>query len=80
MWFSGRDGEGLFVIGVMDVDDAPRSAQVANASTLSVDAVHREFKKHWDRARVSDLGVSPKAIPSLEDCTLLFEAHPKSAE
>lgn len=75
MWFSGRDSDGLFIIGVMDVDDASRSAKIANASTLAVDNVHREFKKHWDRSRISDLDVSPHGAPTFEGCDLLFEAR-----
>jgi Family of unknown function (DUF6176) len=74
MWFSGEDRDGLFVIGVMDVDDSQASAAVANASILEVDRVHREFKKHWDRTRIQDLNVTPARAPTFEGCTLLFEA------
>jgi hypothetical protein len=75
MWFSGRDQDGLFVIGVMDVDDHQTSAAVANASALEVDRVHREFKKHWDRARTCDLKIAPEEPPMFAGSTLLFEAR-----
>lgn len=76
MWFSGRDQDGLFVIGVMDVDDHQASGAVASVSTLEVDRVHRAFKKHWDRARAQDLSITRTHPPTFEDCTLLFEAKP----
>lgn len=76
MWFCGNDAGGLFIIGVMDVDDAPASVVIANASTLSVDQVHRDFKTHWDRARTTKLDISPSRPPVFENCILLFEARP----
>ena len=76
MWFSGRDEGGLFVIGVMDVDDHQASNTVTTASTLEVDQVHRAFKKHWDRARAQDLDIAKTHAPIFEHCALLFEAKP----
>ena len=75
MWFQGRDHHGLFLIGVMDVDDHAKSAAVAAASTLGVDLVHRQFRQHWDRARTQDLDIAPEASPVFANCTLLFEAR-----
>ncbi|SIR14923.1 hypothetical protein SAMN05880582_10725 [Rhizobium sp. RU20A] len=75
MWFSGTDDRGLFVIGVMDVDDQPASAAVSAQSQLSVDAVHRQFKSHWDRSSIQDIAMSPQETPHFEGCVLLFEAR-----
>ncbi|WP_366511795.1 hypothetical protein, partial [Mesorhizobium sp.] len=47
MWFLRRDSS-LFVIGVMDVDDIAASRAVTVKSQLSVDEVHRRFKRCWD--------------------------------
>lgn len=77
-WYLGRDeGDGcLFLVGVMDVDDATAAHAVSAKSTLEVDKVHREFKKHWDRKRSEKepkLQIDPSTAPDLE---LLFEARP----
>jgi hypothetical protein len=40
MWFMGRDPS-LFVIGIMDVDDAAASQAIAARSWLGVDEVHK---------------------------------------
>lgn len=74
MWFMSRDAA-LYVIGVMDVDDHRASQDVAARSNLGVDAVHREFKKFWDRERVELLPINPATPPQFNDCEFLFEAH-----
>ena len=76
MWFSGQDQGGLFIIGVMDVDDHQASAAAANVLVLEVDRVHREFKKHWDRARTHKLDIAPRQAPVFDGYALLFEARP----
>jgi hypothetical protein len=74
MWFMGRDSS-LFVIGVMDVDDAAASRAVAAKSRLNVDEVHRRFKRHWERGGLETLSIDPACIPSFGGCELLFEAR-----
>ncbi len=74
MWFSGRDEGGLFVIGIMDADDAAHSARVAASSALSVDTVHRAFKTHWDRTRISDFELPSPFSGNLENCDCLMDA------
>lgn len=74
MWFMGRDTS-LYIIGVMDVDDHQASQEVAAKSSLEVDAVHRDFKKFWDRGNVVRLHISPDTPPDFDNCELLFEAH-----
>lgn len=79
LWYLGEDAGGLFVIGVMDVDDAAAAARVAGSSTLSVDAVHREFKRSWDRTRVEELPIDPTREPSFAEHELLIDARPGSS-
>lgn len=74
MWFMGRDAA-LYVIGVMDVDDHSGSQHVSAKSNLQVDAVHREFKKFWDKERVELVPIDPARPPQFKDCDLLFEAY-----
>ena len=74
LWVMGRDAEGLFLIGVTDVVDRKASWKAAQASTLSVDAVHRVFKQHWDRARNHDLPIDPACAPEFPDCETLIDA------
>jgi hypothetical protein len=78
LWFMGRDADGLFLIGVMDVDDREASSKAAQASILSVDAVHRAFKQHWDRARSHDLPIDPSRAPGFPGCETLIDARPRS--
>jgi hypothetical protein len=75
-WYAGTDDGGLYVIGVMDVDDHDVSSAVSQKSSLSVDQVHRQFKTHWDRARVTDLPVSRAYEPTFEGCELLLSVRP----
>ena len=75
-WYAGRDDGGLYVIGVMDVDDHQASSAVSQKSSLSVDQVHRQFKAHWDRSRILDLPVSPDNAPTFGDCELLLDVRP----
>jgi hypothetical protein len=74
MWFMGADDTSLFVIGVMDVDDKAVSVADSEKSYLSVNAVHRQFKAHWDRSRIEYLKIDPLHTPDFDDCDLLFEA------
>ncbi|MEQ9448581.1 MAG: DUF6176 family protein [Rhodospirillaceae bacterium] len=76
LWFSGKDSGGLFVIGVMDVDDQQDASNIAQDSISEVDLAHKEFKKHWDRTKSTALAISPTRAPTFEGCTLLFEARP----
>jgi hypothetical protein len=57
-WYAGQDDGGLYVIGVMDVDDQKASAAIAARSSLTIDQVHRHFKGHWDRSRIRDLQIA----------------------
>ncbi|MCO5132653.1 MAG: DUF6176 family protein [Xanthobacteraceae bacterium] len=75
MWFMGADEISLYVIGVMDVDDKAASVAASEKSELSVDAVHRRFKAHWDRTRVEDIKVESRHPPTFDGCELLFEAR-----
>lgn len=56
-----------------DVDDMAASRAAAAKSELSIDVVHRRFKRHWDRKSMETLRIDPAAIPHLEGCELLFE-------
>ena len=75
MWFMGADEISLYVIGVMDVDDQADSVAASERSELSVDAVHRQFKTHWDRSSLEDLRIERSIPPSFDDCEMLFEAR-----
>lgn len=74
MWFMGKDAD-LYIIGVMDVEDHRASQQVAAKSSLDVDAVHREFKKFWDKEKAELLPINSAEPPNFDDCELLFEAR-----
>ena len=74
-WYTGRDDGGLYVIGVMDVDDHEASSAVSQKSTLSVDQVHRQFKAHWNRSRILELPVLSEDAPTFEDCELLLDVR-----
>jgi hypothetical protein len=74
MWFMGRDTS-LFLIGVMDVDDAAASRAIAARSQLGVDEAHRRFKRHWDKRSLQKLSIDRGRIPAFDDCELLFEAR-----
>jgi len=74
LWFLGQDDASLYVIGVMDVDDKAASVAISNRSTLSVDRVHRRFKKTWDRTAAQRVPADPLTVPEFPDCVLLFEA------
>ncbi|GLS35047.1 hypothetical protein GCM10010869_06350 [Mesorhizobium tianshanense] len=75
MWFMGHDSS-LFVIGVMDVDDIAASRAVAAKSELSVDEVHRRFKRSWDARSIEALCIDRASAPHFKECELLFEARP----
>ena len=75
LWFMGKEAGSIYLIGVMNVADEEKSAAVAASSTLSVDEVHRKFKKHWDRDRSAKLEIDPSAAPSFGELELLFEAR-----
>lgn len=75
MWFLGTDDISPFLIGVMDVDDKPASVVISEMSSLSVDAVHRQFKIHWDRLSIEDLTIERLRAPTFDGCELLFEAY-----
>jgi hypothetical protein len=77
-WYAGQDDGGLYVIGVMDVDDQEASASIAASSSLTIDQVHRQFKGHWDRSRIRDLQIAPGYPPSFKDCKLVLDARPRS--
>ncbi|MEI9985958.1 MAG: DUF6176 family protein [Aliidongia sp.] len=74
IWWAGKDDEGLFLVCAMDVDDIDRAWAVFNASTLSVDQVHREFMKHWGR-RV-EIEIDRSKAPSFPEYELLIDARP----
>lgn len=73
MWFLGQDHDGLFLIGVADVDDHGASVSAFQRSELPVDAVHRAFKTHWDRDRSVKLEIDPAVQPSFGHCELLLD-------
>ncbi|WP_152027249.1 DUF6176 family protein [Brucella pituitosa] len=75
LWYIGSDDVSLFIIGVMDVDDKAASVAVSQKSQLSVDAIHRQFKVHWDRSSIEELKIERLRVPSFEGCELLFEAR-----
>ena len=75
-WFLGEDDEGLYLIGMMDVDDQASSAAIAATSTLSIDQVHRAFKQHWDRTRIMRLRITPDALPDFAGFRMLLDVRP----
>ena len=75
-WYLGEDKDGLYLIGVMDVDDQRASAAIAATSSLSIDQVHREFKRYWDRARVTRLNIPADQIPTFDTCKVLLDVRP----
>ncbi len=75
VWYLGNQDGSLYLIGVLDVDDHALSSAIAQKSLLSVDKVHQQFKAHWDRASIVDLGVAPDRPPAFPGCELLLEAR-----
>lgn len=73
-WYLCR-GEPLCVIGIMDVVDASLSRSVASNSTLSVDQVHRDFKRHWVRSGITMVPLDPANNQPVAACELHFEAR-----
>nr|WP_257784702.1 DUF6176 family protein [Salipiger sp. CCB-MM3] len=70
-------GEPLCVIGIMDVTDALAAQKAMSTSSLSVDEVHREFKRHWVHSDISAFEYDPGEYQFQEGAELLFSAHPK---
>lgn len=74
-WYLGTE-QPLYVIGVMDVADMAKASAAAGASSLSVDQVHRDFKRHWVRADITPVTYQPDTDDPFPGCVLLFEARP----
>jgi len=73
-WWMGRDEGGLFLVAALDVEDLEKARAVFEASTLSVDQVHRDFMKQWDR-RI-DLDIEGSSAPTFPDYELLIDMRP----
>ncbi|WP_138467088.1 DUF6176 family protein [Poseidonocella sp. HB161398] len=69
-------GDPLCLVGVMDHTDPEQAARAMAASALSVDEVHRAFKRHWIRPDITRLDYDPEASDPFPGCELLFEARP----
>ncbi len=74
-WYLGEDNGGLYLIGIMDVDDQASSASIAASSTLSVDQVHQVFKQYWDRAKIIRLEIPPDYQPNFDGCDVLLDVR-----
>jgi len=74
-WYMGKDDGGLYVIGVMDVDDQAASSAIAQSSSLSIDKIHRQFKTHWNRSKITNLCIAPECPPTFEGCEILLDAR-----
>ncbi len=74
VWWLGQDADGLFLVAALDVEDPEKARAIFEASTLSVDRVHRDFMKHWDR-RI-DLDIEGSSVPAFPDCELLIDLRP----
>lgn len=75
--YLGTDDQGLYIIGIMDIDpaDLAHSKEITEQSDLSINEVHRAFKKHFGTRETLDL--PSNQVPHFPDLTLLFEFRPK---
>lgn len=74
--YLGTDDHGLYIIGIMDIApaDLAHSKQVTEQSNLSVNEVHRAFKKHFGTRETLD--IPSDQVPRFPGLTLLFEFRP----